>query len=545
MTHFLHAVASFDPTPSSVLLWTRLTGSTEADWQVARDSGFEDVVARGTVDTGPDRDFTVVVDVDGLEPATTYWYRFGSSSERSPVGRTITLPDGDVSKFTLGLVSCARYSVAPLTVYRALAEVEVDLVLHLGDYIYDDEGKKGPRTHQPPREVKQLGDYRQRLAQIRQDGDCQALHLRHPMAFIWDDHDFADNAWSGGAKKHDPEEDGPWSARRDAAIQALGEWLPWRRTNESGWPSIYRALPIGNLAELIVLDSRIIGRDAQASFEGAKPIDDPSRSLLGDSQWEWLKGRLSDASRPWALVANGVVFNPIPMDLPAERLLKPILPLGYVELDDGAVLRDDQWDGYPGERDKLLQLVGSRMEAGGRTVLVSGDVHSSWAFEGPGGADGSPLAVEATVPSVASTPMGRTRPPGIWRILDYAVRRLEHVRWVDITSRGFAVVQIKPEEVTVGWWFIDPYDTQAHPRAQVGAAFRSRITGRPRWEEVSPPPELLRDPDPVPELPPRPDDLPYMRRWNLRRRFGLFALVTGVAAALAGCLGWLIGSRRP
>ncbi|HYN99376.1 MAG TPA: alkaline phosphatase D family protein, partial [Actinomycetota bacterium] len=495
-------------------------------------------------DTGPDRDFTVVVDVDGLEPATTYWYRFESSSERSPVGRTRTMPGGDAPLFTLGMVSCARYSVAPLTVYRALAEVEVDLVLHLGDYIYDDEGKKGPRTHQPPREVKQLADYRQRLAQIRMDRDCQALHLRHPMAFIWDDHDFADNAWSGGAKKHDPDEDGPWSVRRDEAIQALGEWLPWRRTNESGPASIYRALPIGNLAELIRLDSRIIGRDAQASSEGAKPIDDPSRSLLGNEQWEWLDQRLSDTSRPWALVANGVVFNPIPMDLPAERLLKPILPRGYVELEDGTVLRDDQWDGYPRERDKLLQLIGSRKQADRRTVLLSGDVHSSWAFEGPGGPDGSALAVEATVPSVASTPMGRTRPPGVWRILDYAVRRLEHVRWVDITSRGFAVLQIKPEEVTVGWWFVDPYETEDHPRAEVGAAFRSRLKGRPRWEEVSPAPELGVDRHPVPALPPRPDDVPYMRRWHLRRRFGLFSLVAAVVAALTGGLGWLVRSRR-
>ncbi|HEX2149244.1 MAG TPA: hypothetical protein VHI31_03595, partial [Actinomycetota bacterium] len=169
---------------------------------------------------------------------------------------------------------------------------------------------------------------------------------------------------------------------------------------------------------------------------------------------------------------------------------------------------------------------------------------SSWAFEGPGGPDGSPLAVEATTPSVASTPMGRTRPPGVWRILDYAVRRLEHVSWVDITSRGFALLQIKPEEVTVGWWFVDPYETQDHPRAELGAAFRSRLKGRPRWEEVSPAPDLPVIRHPVPALPPRPDDVPYMRRWHLRRRFGLFSLVAAVVAALTGGLGWLVRSRR-
>ena len=544
VTIFSHAVASFDPTANSVLLWTRITGATSADWMVATDPEFAGVVVRGTAATGPESDFTVVVDAGGLQPATSYWYRFEAASERSPVGRTRTLPAGEVSSFSLGLVSCARFSVAPLTVYRAMGQAEVDLVVHLGDYIYDDAGDKGPRSHDPPGELMQLEDYRKRLAQIRGDRDCQALHMRHPMAFVWDDHDFADNAWLGGAKEHDPDKHGEWSRRRDAAVQAHREWLPWRQADPAEPLCIYRSAPIGDLAELILLDSRIIGRDCQASFPGSKPIDDPTRSLLGDPQREWLKRRLADESHPWALVANGVAVNPIPMKLPFARLTRPLLPEGYVAVDDQQVLRDDQWDGYPAERSRLVEFLALRAAAGGRTVLLAGDVHSSWAFEGPDGPDGKPVAVEVTVPSVSSAPMGRTRMPGVWRLLDRAARKMEHVRWAEVTARGFAVVRVGCDEVRVAWWFVDPYDTGDVPETHLGAAFRTRLkTWPPRWEEAEPP-EALPGRIGMPELPPRPDDVRYVRLWHLGKRMGLLALLGGAGVSVVAGLERLVRFLR-
>lgn len=540
---FEHGAASFDPTSTSVILWTRLTGETSADWVLSTDSNFETAVFSGTAQTGPDRDFTVVVDVTGLEPATGYWYRFESSSERSPVGRTSTLPAGPVSSFNIGMVSCARYSIAPLTVYRALAHAEVDLVLHLGDYIYDDEGEKGPRSHDPPWQVKTLSDYRLRLAQIRRDEDCQTLHLRHPMVVIWDDHDFADNAWLGGAKKHDPETDGPWSARRDASVQAHQEWLPFRTPDPSEQLMSYRSLAIGDLAELILLDSRIVGRDSQASNPGAKPVDDPTRSLLGDRQRKWLEERLADTSRPWAVVANGVVVNPIPLSLPFAKLSLPLLPEGYSVVGD-RILRDDQWDGYPSEREKLIGFLADRAKSGARSVLLSGDVHSSWAFEGPRGPDGTAVAVEVTVPSVSSAPMGRTRWPVLWRLLDAFARRLEHVRWADVVSRGFTVLQIAQHEVRVGWWFVDPYDVTPVPRTDIGAAFRTlRTAWPPRWEE-SMPPEFPEDRRGLPGPPlPRPGDVRYVRRWHMRRRLGVLASLSAVAGAFPIAVARLIKRR--
>lgn len=529
---FQHAVASFDPGPTSVMLWSRLTGATSAEWILSEDPNFESEVARGRIETGPERDFTLTVDATGLAPGTAYWYRFESHSEQSPVGRTRTLPDGPVSDFHIAMVSCARFSVAPLTVYRALAHAEVDLVVHLGDYIYDDEGEKGPRTHDPPRKVKTLSDYRLRLAQIRRDEDCQALHLRHPMAFIWDDHDFADNAWLGGAKEHDPEEDGPWVARRDASAQAHQEWLPCRKMDPAESLMNYRSLLLGDLAELILLDSRIEGRDSQASNPGAKPVEDPTRSLLGDRQRKWLEERLADTSRPWAVVANGVVVNPIPLSLPFAKLTRPLLPEGYSVVGE-QVLRDDQWDGYPAEREKLVNFIAERAKAGGRTVLVSGDVHSSWAFEGPDGPDGKAAAVEVTVPSVSSAPMGRTRLPGIWRVLDAVARGMDHVHWADVVSRGFTVLKIARDEVRVAWWFVDPYDVDTIPKADVGAAFRTaRTAWPPRWEKAEPPqgPGNRGDlPDP---LPPRPHDVRYVRRWHMRRRLALLTLLAAMTGAV-------------
>ena len=349
---FEHTVASFDPTATSILLWTRLSEDmTWASWLLAHDPELTDVVATGGASTGPDRDHTIVVDVDDLEPATSYWYRFMAGEELSPVGRTRTLPAGHVEGIRIGTACCARYSVAPLGVYRALAEREVDLVLHLGDYIYEDAGEKGPRTHDPPHTAITQDDYRRRLAQLRSDPDAQALHLRHPMVAIWDDHDLSDNAWRDGAKHHDPTRHGPWSVRAAAAAAARQEWLPQRLRDEADPKVTWRAVPIGDLAELVLLDTRLVGRDRQAGDDEGPSLDDPARSLLGDEQRAWLRERLLDMSRPWAIVASGVVVNSIELPWPRPLTsMNRLLPNGYAMLD-GHVMHDDQWDGYPAERE--------------------------------------------------------------------------------------------------------------------------------------------------------------------------------------------------
>ena len=524
---FAHAVASFDPTSSGVLLWTRLSGSREAEWVIARDPGLHDVVASGSAGTGPERDHTVVVEVGGLEAATTYWYRFSANGARSPVGRTRTLPDAPTRRLRLGLACCAHYSVAPLGVYRALAEREVDLVVHLGDYIYEDDGSQGVRTHRPPRPAVSLDDYRDRLAQLREDRDLQALHLRHPMIGIWDDHDLADNAWRDGAKHHDPQTQGTWADRVAAAARARQEWVPARLRDPADPLVAWRSLPIGDLVEIVLLDTRLTGRDLQAGDEGAKALHDPSRSLLGDEQRAWLRTRLLDTSRPWALVASGVVVNSMSLSVPFRSWLNPLLPNGYAQID-GEVIHDDQWDGYPAERERLAGWIRERAAAGSRTVLVSGDVHSSWAFEGPCGEDG-PVAVEFTVPAVSSAAMARAHYPGAWRLLDRAVNRMDHVRWAEVTERGYVVLDITPDQVRSEWWIAHPYHNQPAATAEMANAY---VTRRAAWPPVLELSESRSDdpsrpglPEPLPE---RPDDLPALRR----RRRARIAAELATAAAL-------------
>jgi alkaline phosphatase D len=545
---FPHAVASFEPTSTAVLLWTRLAGGAgAADWLLAADPDLHEVVASGRATTGPERDHTVVVDVEGLEPATTYWYRFTAGDDRSPVGRTRTLPGAGADRFRIATVSCARYTEAPLGVYRAVAEREVDLVLHLGDYIYEDGNDRGARPNDPPHTAVTLDDYRRRIAEMRADPDTQALHLRHPMVTIWDDHDLSDNAWRAGAKKHDPETHGPWTSRVEAAARARHEWLPCRLRRPDQPLVTWRSMPIGDLAELLLLDTRLIGRDRQAGDEGSPDLHDPQRSLLGDEQRAWLHERLADVERPWAVLASGVVVNEIELSWPSPlRGVNALLPNGYAILD-GRLLHDDQWDGYPAERAQLVSAMARRGRAGGRSVILSGDVHSSWAFTGPCDPHtGEAVAVEMTTPAVSSAAMGRAHYPGMWRVLDREVNRLDHVGWADVTERGYGVLELTPEAATAEWWFVHPYTDDPSGTSVAAAAMRTdRALWPPTFERV----ERGAD-DPVrpglPEpLPPRPADLARLRarRW-VRLGVETVAMATAAAAPLA-LTAWALRRPRP
>jgi alkaline phosphatase D len=540
---FEHAVASFEPTSTGILLWTRVSdGSGEVDWVIATDPELRSIVASGQATTGPERDHTVTVDVDGLEPATSYWYRFSTGTARSPVGRTRTLPGTGAERFLIATVSCARYTEAPLGVYRAVAEREVDLVLHLGDYVYEDDGSRGPRSHDPPHTAVTLDDYRRRIAQIRADPDAQALHLRHPMVTIWDDHDLSDNAWRDGAKKHDPEEHGSWRDRVEAAARARQEWVPGRLRQPDDPLVTWRSMVIGDLAELLLLDTRLTGRDQQAGDEESPALDDPHRSLLGDEQRAWVHERLADVERPWAVLASGVVVNELELSWPRPlRWVNALLPNGYAVLD-GRLLHDDQWDGYPAERARLVTALAERGRSGGRAVILSGDVHSSWAFTGPcDPATGAAVAVEMTTPAVSSAAMGRAHYPGLWRVLDREANRLDHVGWADVTERGYGTLELTPTAATAHWWFVHPYATEPAGDAIGAAAFRTeREHWPPRFEPVATgadDPARPGLPDPAP---PRPDDLGRLRA---RRRLRLAGEAAAMTAAAAVPIGLVAAAR--
>ena len=296
-------MASGDPTPDGVVLWTRPSvgarDTVAVGWTVATDPALADPVASGSVQATPDHDHTVHVTVSGLRPATTYWYGFTAGGEHSPVGRTRTLPppDGPAGRLRLGVVCCAHYATGYFNAYARLAEKDVDLVVHLGDYIYEAEAKreKWTRFHRPQGRCLTLPDYRARHGQYKTDPDLQRLHARHPMVAVWDDHELAGNASWDGAAGHHPREDGDWPHRRAAAVRAYREWMPSGLPDPSDPFRIWRTVRLGPLADLVLLDTRLEGRERPAA--GRRPVVGVrrrNRALLSPRQWEWLEEELAE-----------------------------------------------------------------------------------------------------------------------------------------------------------------------------------------------------------------------------------------------------------
>lgn len=482
---FPHSVASFDPTPDGVLLWTQTDTARSVDWVVARDEGLTDVAASGTAEVAADGDCTVVVDVDGLDPATTYHYAFTTpDGERSRVGRTRTLPrpDDHVDHVRIAMVSCANLARAPLTVTRALAAMDdVDLVYHAGDYIYEDDGERGDIPVEPPRYLVSVEDYRTRYRQARRDTDLQLLHERFPMVAVWDDHDVADNTWDDGAKAHDPEEHGDFHERLAHANRARQEWVPIRYPDPSDDRRMWRSVVIGDLAELVVLDTRLGGRDKQP--DDGEDLDDPDRHILSQPQWEWVEERVTDTTRPWCLLASQVPISIMELPMPDHLDLDGPLPDGYT-LREGIALCTDQWDGYRCDRDRLVAALDRR---GGGTVVLSADIHSSWVFDGPFTKDLKPVAGELTGSSISSTTMGGNLGELATRLAEKVAASMDHVRWCDLDEYGFVLADVTPDHVEGSFWAVDPYDRSATARRM--SAWRLPVGPERRWERVDGAPE--------------------------------------------------------
>jgi alkaline phosphatase D len=485
-TPFLHGVASGDPLADRVILWTRVTASGGAlplRWRIARDPELRAVVAEGRAEARAERDFTVKVDVAGLAPASTYWYGFEADGAASPVGRTRTLAAGGAERLRLAAASCANITQGYFNAYAAIARRDdLDLVLHLGDYLYEyangtyGDGTALGRVPEPDAELVTLGAYRARHAQYRRDPDLQALHARHPMIAVWDDHEIANDAWLSGAQNHQPESEGDYTVRRAAAVRAYREWLPVR---EEGMPApeetprLWRSFRIGGLADLLMLDTRLAGRARQ--LPAASPsLGDPSRSLLGAEQEGWLLERLS-ASR-----SDGVAW----------RLLGQQVLLGQVRTAEGQIRNPDAWDGYPAARARLLE----HLERGaiGNVVVLTGDVHSSWGMEiardpfdprayDPASGRGA-LAVEVVAPAISSSPPGKDPAEAAAREAEYRAR-LPHLRYLDFWRRGYTVLDLDRRRARAEWWHVEGVDRPGLG-ARLAAAFETRA-GTSRLERVA------------------------------------------------------------
>lgn len=467
---FKHGVASGDPLSDRVILWTRITadisGTQAVTADIATDPGFTQNLQRIEGSTTAARDWTVKFDVQGLSPATTYYYRFEALGQTSPIGRTRTLPVGSVERLRIAVLSCSSYAHGFFNAYARVAErADLDLVLHLGDYIYEyGNGEYGEaRTYEPPHEIVSLEDYRARHGYYKLEPELQALHRQHPMVCVWDDHESANDAWRDGAENHQPELEGAWSSRKAAAQKAYEEWMPIRAPDPT---RIFRHFAIGDLVELLMLDTRLFARSQPLTptlgvpgipfgvFTAIGEFLDPARTLLGDEQEQWLVQRLRGTSARWKLLGQQVMFGQLKLlGLPNVTRLSQFI-------------NADQWDGYPVARDRIFAaLAGDGVNAPiDNAVVLTGDIHTAWAMDltpdpnnllpATGGynalnGEGS-LAVEFVATSVTS--------PGLEDLtIAQPVLRLQnpHLKHVDLAAKGYLLLDITPEHCRGEFWQVD------------------------------------------------------------------------------------------
>ncbi len=491
---FLHGVASGDPLPDGILLWTRVTPTAEAipgsglgpdtpvDWIVARDKALTDIVAKGTVTATAAFDHTVKADVRGLRPATDYWFRFSAGGTDSPAARTRTAPAADaaVAGLRFGVVSCANWEAGYFSAYRHLAaRGDLTAWLHLGDYIYEyGTGSYGTRDtvvrpHAPAHEIVTLADYRTRHGRYKTDPDLQALHATAPVIAIWDDHEFANDAWSGGAENHTEGAEGTWAARQAAAKQAYFEWMPVR-TATAG--TTYRHLRFGKLADLSLLDLRSF-RSQQVSV-GNGSVDDPDRTLTGRAQLDWLKAGLKASDTTWRLIGNSVMISPFAIGSLTADLLGPLAELLGLP-KEGLALNTDQWDGYTDDRRELLSHL--RSNAIRNTVFLTGDIHMAWANDVPVDAGTYPLsasaATEFVVTSVTSDNLDDLvkAPEGTISAVAAPIIRAanRHVHWVDTDRHGYGVLDITADRAQMDYYVLSDR-TKPNATSSWARSYRTR-----------------------------------------------------------------------
>ena len=450
---FRHGVASGDPLPDRVILWTRVTppptrsadGPIQVRWTLAHDERLTRVVTSATTEAAPGRDFTVKVDVAGLEPGRTYFYAFDAGGQQSTVGRTRTLP-ATATSIRIASVSCSNYAAGFFNVYRCVSRRDdLDAVLHLGDYIYEaaageyGDGTAIDRVPRPRTEAITLAEYRSLYATYRSDIDLQAAHRQHPFITVWDDHEVANSSWSGGAGAHSAAE-GTWPSRRAAAWRAYREWMPIRES-AGDEVRLYRGFRLGTLADLVMLDTRTF-RARQAAADDARALGNPGRSMLGATQESWFLDTMRASGRAgtgWRLVGQQVVFAPI---------TPPGLP----------VLQVDNWDGYPVARRRILEaLAAGRI---GNVVVLTGDIHSSWANDVPrdplfgyqAATGAGSLAVEIVTPAISSPPLFSIA--GIREQEPLLRLAAPHVKYLDGQRRGYVLLEITPERLTADWYHV-------------------------------------------------------------------------------------------
>lgn len=491
---FQHGVASGDPLPDRVILWTRVTplsgtGPVTVKWTVT-EAGASSPAAFGEFVTSEARDYTVKLDAAGLKPATEYMYRFAAVAANgevlSPVGRTRTTAADGTAPVKLGVVSCSNWQFGLFNAYQELSKEQgLDAIVHLGDYLYEygtdgyggDVAEKLGRKHDPATEIVSLSDYRRRHAQYKSDANLQAAHGAAPWICTWDDHESTNDSYRTGAENHNPDKgEGDWTERKQRALQAYFEWMPLREPKPGEVTSaVWRTFRFGDVATVHALESRLTGRSEPLSWGDAlagattpaeigarvmatmATVADPARTMLGAEQEAWLAAEFTasvQSGAAWQVLANQVVMakNKLPdftktmtqaqidaQDQPEVLAFIPFTALGLP-------WNLDAWDGYPAARERLYS---SARDAGASLVTLAGDTHTAYANE-LFDAGGERRGVEFGCTSISSPGMGayvKAMPDLGQQVADAN----DEIIWHDPFGHGYTLVTLTSDDVTAAF----------------------------------------------------------------------------------------------
>lgn len=511
--NFDYGVASFDPSSNGVTIWTRYDKDSSAQiiWQVSTDKTFKKPLRSGKELVLANRDFTIAIELQNLEADMKLYYRFinQTNGDVSSIGETITLPENPNS-IKMAVCSCSNYQAGLFNVYNAIAKSEAQVIIHLGDYFYEyPAGGYGStpenaflnRKHSPVTELFSLEDYRARYKQYRADKDLQLAHQMKPFICVWDDHEIANDTWKNGAENHDPNTEGSFETRKRNAIQAYSEYIPVK-TNDIN--KIYRSIQLGDLLNLIMLDTRVIGRDKQLEYDNyydaqgnflptefQKDWLSPTRTMLGNEQRTWLLNELSTNHAKWQVLGQQVLMGK--MFLPAEMLgtfgkivtevstngsaSPETLQFFQKQLSELAILKTrllqndptlteqekarittvlpynlDAWDGYPVEREMIYAATGNKTNL----VCLAGDTHNAW-YSNLVDNNQNKQGIEIACSSVSSPgleaylgtdPTTNTQFAGVLSLL------IDDLNYANIVERGFSMVTFSKTDVKAEWIFV-------------------------------------------------------------------------------------------
>ncbi|MBP7131367.1 MAG: alkaline phosphatase D family protein [Aquabacterium sp.] len=518
---FDYGVASGDPLADRVILWTHARYPDRDDaviltWEIATDNAFTQIVRQGLTQASASTDFTVKVDATGLSANRVYYYRFRQGRNASPVGRTRTLPTGNVSEVKLAVFSCANYPAGFFNVYAAAARSDAQFAIHLGDYIYEYGATNADgspayasanasalgRVSQPSEELTLLSHYRTRHAQYKSDPDSKTLHARMPMIAVWDDHEVANDAYKDGADNHDPATEGSFAARKQAALQAYHEWMPIRTGSDVN--VIYRSFQFGQLLSLHMLDTRLIGRDKQVSFaELLNPatqataqatLTSPTRQMLGSTQMAWLQAQMQASTATWQVLGQQVLMGNMAFPVSVLSTLESgdvnaaaaavtayltakATPEGSRTPEQNDLLEQpklgynlDAWDGYLAARETLLMTA---YALGKQLITLAGDTHNAWhsdlklAGYVNSALTGTQVGAEFATASVSSPGLEEylaAIPPAQVKLIFENV--VDDLKWMDPSRRGYLKMTFTPSTVIGDWVFVDTIGGRSYTVAE-------------------------------------------------------------------------------